>query len=79
VSSSSLIAISTFRSTADAQVAKGILDEAGIESMIRSDNAGGMYPAISGAELLVRSEDTTRANDALIACAASPQSGGAAE
>jgi hypothetical protein len=39
--SSELIAVSTFPSTADAQIAKGILDEAGIESMIRSDNAGG--------------------------------------
>ena len=65
MSSSDLIAISTFRSTADAQIAKGILDEVGIESMIRADNAGGMYPAISGAELLVRSEDVDRARDAL--------------
>jgi len=65
VSSSDLIAVSTFRSTADAQMAKGILDEAGIESMIRADNAGGMYPAISGAELLVRSEDLEKAYDAL--------------
>jgi hypothetical protein len=65
VSSSDLIAISTFRSTADAQIAKGILDEAGIESMIRADNAGGMYPAMSGAELLVRSEDVDKAHDAL--------------
>ena len=60
-----LIAIRTFRSTADAQIAKGILDEVGIESMIRADNAGGMYPAISGAELLVRSEDVDKANNAL--------------
>jgi putative signal transducing protein len=65
VRSSDLIAISTFRSTTDAQIAKGILDEAGIESMIRADNAGGMYPAISGAELLVRSEDIDKAHDAL--------------
>jgi hypothetical protein len=65
VSSSDLITISTFRSTADAQIAKGILDEEGIESMIRADNAGGMYPAISGAELLVRSEDVDKAHDAL--------------
>ena len=65
MSSSDLIAISTFRSSADAQIAKGILDEVGIESMIRADNAGGMYPAISGAELLVRSEDVDRARDAL--------------
>ncbi len=63
--SSDLIAVSTFRSTADAQIAKGILDEVGIESMIRADNAGGMYPAISGAELLVRSEDSDKAHDAL--------------
>ena len=63
--SSDLIAVSTFRSMADAQVAKGILDEEGIESMIRADNAGGMYPAISGADLLVRSEDAAKAHDAL--------------
>jgi hypothetical protein len=63
--SSDLIAIETFRSTADAQVAKGILDEVGIESIIRTDNAGGMYPAISGAELLVRSQDVDKANEAL--------------
>lgn len=61
-----LITISTFRSIADAQIAKGILDEAGVESMIRTDDAGGMYPAMSGAELLVRPEDSARAHDALI-------------
>jgi hypothetical protein len=65
VSSSDLITISTFRSAADAQIAKGILDEEGIQSMIRADDAGGMYPAISGAELRVRSEDVDRAHDAL--------------
>jgi putative signal transducing protein len=60
-----LVAISTFRSTADAQIAKGVLDEAGIESMIRADNAGGMYPAIGGAELLVRAEDAQKASELL--------------
>jgi hypothetical protein len=63
--SSDLVVVSTFRSTPDAQIAKGVLDEAGIDAMIRSDNAGGMYPSISGAELLVRAEDVQRANDAL--------------
>jgi len=62
---SELVSLSTFRSTADAQIAKGILDEVGIASMIRADNAGGMYPAIGGAELLVRAEDVQRANKAL--------------
>lgn len=80
MSSSSLITISTFRSATDAQIAKGILDEAGIESMIRADNAGGMYPAISGAELLVRPEDSARAHDALTGAGAdSADPGGAAE
>ena len=63
--SSDLTVVSTFTSTVDAQIAKGILDEAGIESMIRADNAGGMYPAIGAAELLVRSEDAKNATDAL--------------
>jgi Putative prokaryotic signal transducing protein len=49
----------------DAQIAKGILDGAGIQSMLRSDNAGGMYPAIAGAELLVRAEDVDKAKQAL--------------
>jgi len=62
---SDLVVVSRFRSTADAEIAKGILDEAEIESMIRSDNAGGMYPALAGAELLVRAEDRDRANEAL--------------
>ena len=62
---SELVSVSTFRSTADAQIAQGILDEAGIESMIRSDNPGGMYPPIAGADLLVRSEDVEKATEAL--------------
>jgi hypothetical protein len=33
--------------------------------MIRSDNAGGMYPAIAAAELLVRAEDREKADRAL--------------
>jgi len=58
---SDLVIVSTFRTPVDAQIAKGILDEARIESMIRADNAGGMYPAISGTELLVRAEDVQKA------------------
>jgi Putative prokaryotic signal transducing protein len=65
VKTSDLVVVSTFRSTADAQVAQGILDEVGIESMIQADNAGGMYPALSGAQLLVRVEDAPRAGEAL--------------
>ena len=60
-----LVVVSRFRSVADAQIAKGILDEVAIDSIIRSDNAGGMYPAMAEAELVVRAEDVDKANDAL--------------
>ena len=60
-----LISVATFRIVAEAEIALGILDEVGIESMSRSDNAGGMYPALAGATLLVRAEDVDKANDAL--------------
>lgn len=63
--SSDLVVVSRFKSVVDAQVAKGVLDEAAIESMIRSDNAGGMYPALADAELLVRAEDAERAGQLL--------------
>ena len=62
---SDLVIISTFPSEADAQIAKGVLDEARIDSMIRADNAGGMYPAIGGADLLVRAQDAQKASEAL--------------
>lgn len=60
-----LIVISTFPSVMDAQIAKGALDDAGIDSMIRADDAGGMYPTIRGAALLVRSEDAVEAREIL--------------
>jgi putative signal transducing protein len=63
--SADLVAVSTYPSVADAQLAKGVLDQAGIESMVRSDNAGGMYPAIGGAELLVRAADAEKARKLL--------------
>jgi hypothetical protein len=62
---SDLVVISTFPSEADAQIAKGLLDGAGIESMIRTDDAGGMYPGIGGADLVVRAGDVQKANDLL--------------
>jgi hypothetical protein len=60
-----LVVMSTFPLAADAQIAKDVLGRAGIESMIRADNAGGMYPALSSVELLVRAEDVQKARNAL--------------
>jgi Putative prokaryotic signal transducing protein len=65
VTSTDLVVVSTFPLAADAQIAKSVLGRAGIESMIRADNAGGMYPALSPVELLVRAEDVQKAREAL--------------
>ena len=66
MNSTDLVVVSTSGSPTDAEVAKGRLDGAGIDSMIRADNAGGMYPSIGRVELLVRFEDLDKAKDALI-------------
>ena len=60
-----LVVLSTFGSVTDAEIAQGILDEMQIESSIRSDNAGGMYPALDSADLLVRADDAERARETL--------------
>jgi hypothetical protein len=71
--SADLIAVSTFRSRADAQTAKSILDEAGIESEIQFDPSiihwgptQGKHFAESGASrLMVTVEDAEKAGEAL--------------
>lgn len=65
MSASNLVVVSTFRTTAAALIAQGILREAGIESMMRADDAGGMYPAMGNVALMVRAEDAHEANEAL--------------
>ena len=62
---SDFIVVSTFPSAADAQIAKGVLDDAGIESLVRADNAGGMIPALGGVDVLVRADAVQKANEAL--------------
>jgi hypothetical protein len=65
--STELVVIARFPLVADAQIAQGILEQQQIESVIRSDNAGGMYPALDGAALLVRAGDAAAAAEALAA------------
>ena len=64
-SENELVVVSTFRSTADAQIAQGLLNQVGIQSLVRSDNAGGMYPALDSVELLVAAADVENATAAL--------------
>lgn len=61
---SDLVIVQTFLNRFEADLAKSALDAAGIDSMIRADDAGGMRPAMlmgSAVELVVRAEDASRA------------------
>jgi hypothetical protein len=63
---SHLISIAEYYSPVDAEIAKGILDEVGINSLIRANNpSGGMDRGISGVELLVSLENAHEASEAL--------------
>jgi Putative prokaryotic signal transducing protein len=64
---SDLVVIRTFLNRIDAELAKGALDAADIESMISADDAGGVRPALwmSGVRLLVRARDAEAAENAL--------------
>lgn len=59
--------IRTFINNVDAELARGALQAAGIESMIRADDCGGTRPHLwlGGVELLVRAEDVARAEEVL--------------
>ena len=57
-----------FLNSLEAQVARGALEAAGIQAVIRSDDAGGLHPGMwsaRGVRLLVRAEDVAVADLAL--------------
>jgi len=58
-----LVAVRTYLTRIDAELARTALEAGGIESMIRSDDAGGLRPHLwmGGIALLVRQEDLERA------------------
>jgi hypothetical protein len=63
-----LIVLRTFGNHVEADLAKSALDAAGIESMIRADDAGGMRPhmwASLGVAVCVRADDAERAAEIL--------------
>ena len=65
-----LVVVQSHGSRAEADLAKGALEDAGIQAMIQADTAGGMreHLAWSGAgfQILVREEEATEARDVLI-------------
>ena len=63
----SLVTVATFLNHVEADLAKSALEAAGIESMIQSDDCGGVRPHLwmGGVQLLVRDEDAQRAIEIL--------------
>jgi hypothetical protein len=68
-----LVVVRSCGSRIEAELAKGALEEAGIQAMIQGDTAGGMreHLAWSGAgfKILVREDDATLARDVLASAA----------
>jgi len=62
-----LVAVRTFLNQIDAEMAHAALAAADIESMISSDDAGGLRPHLwmGGVRLLVRAEDAEEADKIL--------------
>jgi hypothetical protein len=63
-----LVTIRTFLDVFEAEVARGALEAAGIEAVVRSDDAGGLHPGMwtaRGVRLIVRQEDAEAAERAL--------------
>ena len=63
----SLVTVGTFLNHIEADLAKSALEAAGIDSMILSDDCGGVRPHLwmGGIRLLVRDDDAQRALEIL--------------
>lgn len=62
-----LVVVRTYVNYFEAEIARGALEAAGIDSMIRADDCGGTRPHLwmGGVELLVRAGDVERADEVL--------------
>jgi hypothetical protein len=62
-----MVVIRTFLNHVDADVAKSALEAAGITSIIRADDCGGVRPHLwmGGVELLVDDDDQAQAEEVL--------------
>ena len=66
---SKLVVVRSYGSRPEADLAKGMLEDAGIQSLIQADTAGGMREHLAwtgaGFKILVRDEDATVAREVL--------------
>ena len=67
MSETELVVVGTFLNQIEAEMAKGALEAADIESMVSADDAGGLRPHLwmGGVRLLVRAEDAEHATKIL--------------
>jgi hypothetical protein len=64
-----LVAVRTFESRIDADMAKEILEQQGIQAYVSADDAGGLDPAlqlVQGARVIVRQQDLEEASRVLV-------------
>jgi hypothetical protein len=73
-----LVVVQSYGNRTVADLAKGALEDAGIQAMIQADSAGGMREHLAwagaGFKILVREEDATVARDVLTPPAAGGES-----
>jgi Putative prokaryotic signal transducing protein len=66
---SALVVVQAFGTEVEADVAKGVLESAGIDAMVLADTAGRMRPHLAwsgfGFRVLVREEDEAEAREVL--------------
>lgn len=70
-----LVAVATFGSHVEGELARTALEAAGIESMLRDDEGGGQYPSLAfsaGVVLLVNADHAAAARDVLAQAATFP-------
>ncbi|MFN7914498.1 MAG: DUF2007 domain-containing protein [Vicinamibacterales bacterium] len=70
-----LVAVATFGSHIEGDLARTALEAAGIESMLRDDEGGGQYPSLAfseGVVLLVNEAQADAARDVLAQAATFP-------
>jgi hypothetical protein len=68
MSDSELVVVRTFNDRIEAELAQSALEAAGIESMLQTDDAGGLQPGLAltnGVGLFVRAEDLSAAAEVL--------------
>lgn len=72
-----IVTLRVFNTHIEADLARSVLEAAGIESVVAADDSGGMRPHMAytaGVRLLVRAEDAARARELLDTPARRPTS-----